>query len=268
MSKSNKAALAKGAAAIKKAEAKESKAATVKPSWRDFWKVHPCANAFPLMSPDELQDLADNIDVNGLKVPVERRLTDHGVFLIDGRDRLDALELAGVQLVDDKGGWLHPEYVHSPGEDYTDAQVVREGVGYNIHRRHLTDAQRAEIAAKLANRLVGNPQLVQNAPIGISQAEAAKLMNVSVDQVKRAKAKQDEKPKKPRKRRSEPPAYVPTKDEQARLDVIEKLAGKLANLLTTETIHLVRKLDGKEKDRWLGIVKPLCKAQSLCEALR
>ena len=78
-------------------------------SWRDFWKVHPAADVFPLMDADALQKLADDIEANGLKVPVERRLTANGVYVIDGRNRLDALELAGVQLVDDKGGWLHPE---------------------------------------------------------------------------------------------------------------------------------------------------------------
>jgi ParB-like nuclease domain len=117
-------------------------------SWRDFWKIHPAADVFPLMGADALRKLADDIEANGLKVPVERRLTENGVYVIDGRNRLDALESAGVQLVDDKGGWLHPEYVHSDGKECTDAEIAVEVIGYNIHRRHLTKQEQVELIDK------------------------------------------------------------------------------------------------------------------------
>jgi len=61
-------------------------------------------------------------------------------------------------------------------------------VSLNLHRRHLTESQRATVAAKLANMLQGAQRGNQNAakneaanlPVGsITQAEAADLLNVS-----------------------------------------------------------------------------------------
>src|SRR5262249_46374041 len=66
--------------------------------WRDIWPVHPAAELFPLMSEAELRDFADDIEKNGLKELVD--LYDDpklGRCLLDGRNRLDALELMGWQ---------------------------------------------------------------------------------------------------------------------------------------------------------------------------
>ena len=65
-------------------------------SWRDVIEVHPATDLFPLMTSDELKVLAEDIKKNGLKIPVtllweqgsDRRL------LLDGRNRLDAMELS------------------------------------------------------------------------------------------------------------------------------------------------------------------------------
>jgi hypothetical protein len=101
MSKTKNAALAKGAVAIRKAES-ASKQSTAKVSWRDHKKFHPAADVFPLMSPDELRKLADDIQAHGIRVPIQTRTADDGeLYLIDGRNRLDACELLGWQLVDD-----------------------------------------------------------------------------------------------------------------------------------------------------------------------
>jgi hypothetical protein len=40
-------------------------------SWRDLIKVHPAAELFPLMAPEELKALAEDIKANGLKTYVE-----------------------------------------------------------------------------------------------------------------------------------------------------------------------------------------------------
>ena len=40
-------------------------------SWRDAIPIHPAADLLPLMSPDELRELADDIKKNGLRVKVE-----------------------------------------------------------------------------------------------------------------------------------------------------------------------------------------------------
>jgi hypothetical protein len=61
---------------------------------------------------------------------------------------LDALELAGVQLVNDEGGWLHPEYVRSDGKEYTDDEIAADVIGFNIHRRHLTKQEQVDLIDK------------------------------------------------------------------------------------------------------------------------
>ena len=39
-------------------------------SWRDQINVHPAADLFPMMTPDELKALGEDIKKNGLAVPV------------------------------------------------------------------------------------------------------------------------------------------------------------------------------------------------------
>src|SRR5208283_1918753 len=61
--------------------------------WREVLQVHPAAELFPLMAPDELKELADDVKSNGLRERVDLwRDTDGTVVLLDGRNRLDALE--------------------------------------------------------------------------------------------------------------------------------------------------------------------------------
>ena len=63
-------------------------------TWRDHTKVHPAADLFPLMPPDELRALAEDIRKNGLRNRVALIPGPDGEpILIDGRNRLDAYEL-------------------------------------------------------------------------------------------------------------------------------------------------------------------------------
>ncbi len=39
-------------------------------SWRDVLRIHPAADLFPMMSPEELRGLGEDIKANGLRVPV------------------------------------------------------------------------------------------------------------------------------------------------------------------------------------------------------
>ena len=102
---------------------------------RDDWftriKVHPAAADFPMLDESELGDLANDIATNGLIIPIVLDAT--GKILIDGRNRLRACEIAGVE----------PRFQRLDGEDL-DAYVVSA----NIKRRNLTAQQRAMTAAK------------------------------------------------------------------------------------------------------------------------
>src|SRR5262245_47906488 len=91
-------------------------------SWRDVLKVHPAAELFPLMSEAELRELGEDIKKTGLKMPltvwspdkklnpdfISARTVPPTCELLDGRNRLDALELIGIKLVTDDGkfDWL------------------------------------------------------------------------------------------------------------------------------------------------------------------
>ena len=138
---------------------------------------HPLADLFPMLSDDELSELAADIKKNGL--------TDEIVVLdgqiLDGRNRYRACQIAGVE----------PRLSEFSGDDPT-AFVVSK----NLHRRHLTPSQRALVAARLATMPLGGVRTGQNTKASqslnlssepVSQAQAAGMLNVSRSQVQSAK---------------------------------------------------------------------------------
>jgi hypothetical protein len=88
------------------------------------YPVHPVAALFPMMTENELADLADDIKANGLNFPIV--LDTEGKTLIDGRNRLKACEIASVE----------PKFDHLNGQD--PAGYI---ISANISRRHLTVGQ-------------------------------------------------------------------------------------------------------------------------------
>lgn len=132
---------------------------------------HPAANLFPMLSADELTALADDIRAHGLRDPIE--LLDGAV--IDGRNRLAACQMAGVE----------PRFV-----DVETDNPIAYVVSKNLHRRHLNEGQRSSIAARLAAKPLGsNQHSSEGAQIcAPSQAEAAGLLNVSRRSVQSAAA--------------------------------------------------------------------------------
>jgi hypothetical protein len=98
--------------------------------WQQRFKVHPAAGLFPIMSDEELAKLGEDIKANGLQVPLQFWRD----VLIDGRNRLEAMERAGVPL---------PEPCGVPIKE--DADPVAHIISANIRRRHLTKQQQAEL---------------------------------------------------------------------------------------------------------------------------
>lgn len=94
---------------------------------------HPTAEIFPMMSEGEIQDLAQDIRQNGLREPI----WTYQNSIIDGRNRYKACQIASVE----------PRYREWDGQGSLIAFVV----SLNLKRRHLTESQRAMVAAKLAN---------------------------------------------------------------------------------------------------------------------
>ena len=114
----------------------------VSKSWRDVLPVHPAAELFPRMSEDELRELGEDIKANGW---TGGPVVLHEGKLLDGRNRLDAMELVGIGL------------------DWSDIKrlqgVFWQGLGAldpydfvisaNLHRRHLTSEQKRDLIAKM-----------------------------------------------------------------------------------------------------------------------
>ena len=93
--------------------------------------IHLDAETFPLMTEAELDELARDIATHGLRDPLK---TDHtGEFLVDGRNRQRACERTGVA----------PRYEALP----LDTDIFAYVISANLHRRHLTDAQRHETSS-------------------------------------------------------------------------------------------------------------------------
>jgi hypothetical protein len=146
--------------------------------WRAHLQVHPAADLFPLLSPDELKALAEDIKKNGLQTKIVMWTDSYSrpLELVDGRNRLDALALMG---------WLRPrEIKRKKGESdeqyrrrvnhYCPIEVVlpeeclvgldlngdedvfaecgdpyAAALSFNVQRRHLTAEQRREVIAKV-----------------------------------------------------------------------------------------------------------------------
>lgn len=142
-------------------------------------KDHPYAELFPLMTADELKELADDIKANGQREDI----TTLDGMILDGRNRYRACEIAGIEPMT---------------RGYLGDNPLAFVVSANLKRRHLTESQRGIAAAQVAtmrkeDNLKKGQKHLESSDSGIplsgkSQAEAAAEFNVSVDTVKQAKA--------------------------------------------------------------------------------
>jgi ParB-like nuclease domain len=138
-------------------------------SWRDVLLVHPAADMFPLMSEAELRELGKDIKKNGLQCPIIMWAADGSgteAKVLDGRNRLDAMEAVGLKVVDQKDGcirWNHNvvrfwdvwpgKRTFEGKEELQRCPSINDPYEYvisaNIHRRHLTAEQKRELIGKL-----------------------------------------------------------------------------------------------------------------------
>jgi DNA-binding Lrp family transcriptional regulator len=111
--------------------------------WRDVLQIHPAAELFPLMTPDELHALGEDIKKNGLTSPIVlwRSHPQAPAQLLDGRNRLDAIEIATGSPVEvgapsiTAGDFLACDKVIVLDKSVDPWAYV---VSANVHRRHLT----------------------------------------------------------------------------------------------------------------------------------
>lgn len=132
------------------------------------YPVHPVANIFPAMSADEFENLCVDIRDNGLHEAV---WLDVEGRLLDGRHRVMACEREGVNV---------------KTREYDGHDPAAFVVSLNLHRRHLNEGQRSDVAGRLATMERGARTDLGSID-AMSDAKAAKLLNVSEKSVERAK---------------------------------------------------------------------------------
>ncbi len=96
------------------------------------YEFHDAANIFPMMSDEQIDELAADIEANGQKFPIE--LYDGKI--IDGRNRYMA-----IMRLDD----IEPDFYET---DLEGQSAVSYTLSMNLHRRHLDESQKAMVAAR------------------------------------------------------------------------------------------------------------------------
>lgn len=151
--------------------------------WREVLNVHPAADMFPLMADDELRELADDIEKNGLAeriVYTGHADTPDSYVILDGRNRLDALALLGKNAMFGTNtpfgqfGILPSKYFEPFADHREDVPDITAWIiSKNILRRHLTGAQKRELIAKLltltpekSNRVIAKTVGVNDKTVG------------------------------------------------------------------------------------------------------
>jgi hypothetical protein len=132
-------------------------------------EAHPLADIFPRLkhiNPEAYKAFVEDIKERGQQ---EWVVTYDGKVL-DGRNRMDACQELGIPL---------------KFREYAGSDPIGFVLSANLHRRHLNEAQRAFVAAKLANLDVCANQTTKGA--GTSIEAAAKALSISRASVERAK---------------------------------------------------------------------------------
>ncbi|MFB9984348.1 MT-A70 family methyltransferase [Mesorhizobium kowhaii] len=131
---------------------------------------HPLAELFPLLPENEMREMADDIVTYGQREPI---VLLNGMVL-DGRNRLAACRFADIE----------PRFVDYDGDD-----PLGFVLSLNLHRRHLTESQRAMVAAQIVDWEVGMNQHAGGA--NMPARKAADRLSISERAVKAARRIRD-----------------------------------------------------------------------------
>lgn len=121
---------------------------------------HRYAELFPIMGPAELDSLAADIKQFGQRAPI----TLLGGQILDGRNRFLACQKNGMT----------PKTREFTGED-----PLEFVISVNLHRRHLTESQRAMIAAGIANLPHGRAEKKKEANLPLTPPSTEKNVEKS-----------------------------------------------------------------------------------------
>lgn len=140
------------------------------------YEPHPAAELFPMMPPDQYEAFKEDVRKNGF----QQDIVLYKGQILDGRNRYKAA--IDLDMLND--------LPIAEMDDDTDIDPYQWVISRNLHRRHLTDSQRAAIAARLVTKKRGDNQHTKKEDSSIGEcsiAQAADLMQVSPKSVERAK---------------------------------------------------------------------------------
>jgi ParB-like chromosome segregation protein Spo0J len=120
------------------------------------------------MAEPEFTALVNDIQAHGQRLPI----MVYEDQVLDGWHRYKACQQLGI-----------PPTL----EDFTGTDPVNFVLSLNLQRRHLTESQRAMVAAQLATRGKGRPSKTTPSRDGVSTKTAAKALKVGTASVERAK---------------------------------------------------------------------------------
>ena len=127
---------------------------------------HELANLFPTIEGAELVALTEDIRTHGVREPI---VVYEGQIL-DGRNRHFAARTAGVNY---------------PVVDYVGGDPLGFVLSLNLHRRHLSESQRAMVGARIAKLPAHRPSGTTAIAV-VTQPSVGAMLNVSVDSIQRA----------------------------------------------------------------------------------
>ena len=131
------------------------------------YEFHELAMLMPPMTESELDSLREDIEKNGVQTPI----TLFEGKILDGRNRATCCMILGVD---------------PPTEEYTGNNPVAFVMSRNVHRRHLSESQRAILVAKAVNMPPYRPKNKVDTCPPYSRENAASDAGVSPRTITRA----------------------------------------------------------------------------------
>lgn len=137
-------------------------------------EYHPLANLFPLIEGEDFDEFCAGIKADGI---LHDKIVLLDGLILDGRNRYRACLATGVTM--------HFETFNAN----VHGDPLKYVIGKNLHRRHLSESQRAMVAAGIATMRQGERTdlpSIEGRSRAVSQGDAAKMVNVGVASVERA----------------------------------------------------------------------------------
>jgi hypothetical protein len=211
-----------------------------------------------MLGKEELRELGEDIRKNRLQHRVvlwSPNGTDEAV-LLDGRNRLDAMELVGMPVLNKSGGegWRALN-----GHLYTFHRRKCDPVAYivaaNIKRRHLDTEQKRELIAKLlkANPEKSNRQIAEPLKVDHKTVASVRVMKETtgeIPQLTKTTGKDGKtRPTKPRpakKQGAEPPPSSPQESrEDCQLRILQQAWKTTCEVARTRFMTWIETDDGR-----------------------